>query len=179
VHALGLKTAQGLTFTESFYRDMNDQTRTCSKRFAERTDNHAILSMTQAGKYAAVLHYLKALEALGGNLYDGAKGVAENYTNGVGSLTMRFGIKWGQSFTDKVFSKSLSVIEWRFLPQGGRSQTRAVMECARAFLIRGQCGRLSQPPNASFELENKPDSYNECIGTRTRNTAQSSYCSRL
>src|SRR5262249_45806923 len=27
VHALGLKTAQGLTFTESFYWDMNDQTR--------------------------------------------------------------------------------------------------------------------------------------------------------
>ena len=25
VHALGLKTAQGLTFTESFYWDMNDQ----------------------------------------------------------------------------------------------------------------------------------------------------------
>ena len=36
VHALGLKTAQGLTFTESFYWDMNDQTRAWSKRFAEK-----------------------------------------------------------------------------------------------------------------------------------------------
>src|SRR6516165_3433283 len=33
VHALGLKTAHGLTFTESFYWDMNDRTREWSKRF--------------------------------------------------------------------------------------------------------------------------------------------------
>jgi branched-chain amino acid transport system substrate-binding protein len=77
VHALGLKTAQGLTFTTSFYWDMNDQTRAWSKRFAARAKNHAMPSMTQAGNYAAVLHYLKALEALGGNPHDGAKVVAE------------------------------------------------------------------------------------------------------
>ena len=34
VHSLGLKTAQGLTFTESFYWDLNDATRAWSKRFA-------------------------------------------------------------------------------------------------------------------------------------------------
>ena len=34
-------------------------------------------SMTQAGNYAMVLHYLKALEALGGNPHDGAKIVAK------------------------------------------------------------------------------------------------------
>src|SRR6201747_3119794 len=34
VHSLGLKTAQGLSFTESFYWDLNDQTRAWSKRFA-------------------------------------------------------------------------------------------------------------------------------------------------
>jgi len=77
VHSLGLKTAQGLTFTESFYWDMNDQTRAWSKRFAEKASNHAMPSMTQAGNYAAVLHYLKALEALGGNPHDGAKVVAK------------------------------------------------------------------------------------------------------
>src|SRR6202521_2953891 len=77
VHALGLKTAQGLTFTESFYWDMNDQTRAWSKRFAEKASKHAMPSMTQAGNYAAVLHYLKALEALGGNPHDGAKVVAK------------------------------------------------------------------------------------------------------
>jgi branched-chain amino acid transport system substrate-binding protein len=77
VHALGLKTAQGLTFTESFYWDLNDQTRAFAKRFAEKASNHAMPSMTQAGNYAAVLHYLKTLEALGGNPHDGAKVVAK------------------------------------------------------------------------------------------------------
>jgi len=33
--------------------------------------------MTVAGNYAAVLHYLKALAALGGNPHDGAKVVAK------------------------------------------------------------------------------------------------------
>lgn len=77
VHALGLKTAQGLTFTESFYWDMNDKTRAWSKRFSERASKNAMPSMTQAGNYAMVLHYLKALEALGGNPHDGAKVVAK------------------------------------------------------------------------------------------------------
>ena len=77
VHALGLKTAQGLTFTESFYWDMNDKTRAWSKRFAEKAHNHAMPSMTQAGNYAGIMHYLKALEALGGNPHDGAKVVAK------------------------------------------------------------------------------------------------------
>ncbi|SDP39226.1 ABC transporter substrate-binding protein [Afipia sp. GAS231] len=77
VHSLGLKTAQGLTFTESFYWDLNDQTRAWSARFQEKAANHAKPSMTQAGNYAAILHYLKALEALGGNPHDGAKVVAK------------------------------------------------------------------------------------------------------
>ena len=73
VHSLGLKTAQGLSFTESFYWDMNDQTRAWSKRFAAVSPKGTMPSMTVAGNYAAVLHYLKALEALGGNPHDGAK----------------------------------------------------------------------------------------------------------
>jgi branched-chain amino acid transport system substrate-binding protein len=77
VHSLGLKTAQGLTFTESFYWDLNDTTRAFAKRFAEKANNHAMPSMNQAGNYAAILHYLKALEALGGNPHDGAKVVAK------------------------------------------------------------------------------------------------------
>jgi branched-chain amino acid transport system substrate-binding protein len=77
VHSLGLKTAQGLTFTESFYWDLNDQTRAFSKRFSEKVNNHAMPSMTQAGNYAVVLHYLKTLDALGGNPHDGAKVVAK------------------------------------------------------------------------------------------------------
>jgi len=77
VHSLGLKTAQGLSFTESFYWDMNDATRAWSKRFAAQANKGSMPSMTQAGNYAAVLHYLKALDALGGNPHDGAKVVAK------------------------------------------------------------------------------------------------------
>jgi len=77
VHSLGLKTAQGLTFTESFYWDQNDQTRAWSKRFSALANKNAMPSMTQAGNYAVVLHYLKAMEALGGNPHDGAKVVAK------------------------------------------------------------------------------------------------------
>jgi branched-chain amino acid transport system substrate-binding protein len=64
VHALGLNTAQGLIFTETFYWDLNDQTRAWSKRFAA-AHNGKMPSMVQAGVYAAVLHYLKAVEAAG------------------------------------------------------------------------------------------------------------------
>ena len=63
VHALGLPTAQGLIFTETFYWDMNDKTRAFAKKFAER--NRGIHpTMIHAGVYASVLHYLKAVEAL-------------------------------------------------------------------------------------------------------------------
>jgi branched-chain amino acid transport system substrate-binding protein len=77
VHALGLKTAQGLTFTESFYWDMNDQTREWSKRLQKLSPKATMPSMTVAGLYSGVLHYLKTLEAMGGNPHDGAKVVAK------------------------------------------------------------------------------------------------------
>jgi branched-chain amino acid transport system substrate-binding protein len=77
VNALSLDVAQGLTFTESFYWDMNDGTRAFSKRFSERMKTHAMPTMSQAGDYSSTLHYLKVLEALGGNPHDGAKVVAE------------------------------------------------------------------------------------------------------
>ncbi|WP_027535207.1 ABC transporter substrate-binding protein [Bradyrhizobium sp. WSM3983] len=77
VHSLGLKTAQGLTFTESFYWDMNNQTREWSKRFVKLSPKGTMPSMDAAGVYGVVLHYLKAMEALGGNPHDGAKVVAK------------------------------------------------------------------------------------------------------
>ena len=77
VHSLGLKTAQGLSFTESFYWDMNDKTREWSKRLQKLSPKGTMPSMDAAGVYAAVLHYLKSLEALGGNPHDGAKVVAK------------------------------------------------------------------------------------------------------
>jgi branched-chain amino acid transport system substrate-binding protein len=74
VHALGLPTAQGLIFTETFYWDMNDKTRAFAKKFAER--NRGIHpTMIHAGVYASVTHYLKAAEALKSD--DGTKVIAK------------------------------------------------------------------------------------------------------
>ncbi len=62
VHSLGLKTAQGLIFTEAFYWDHNDQTRAWSDRFMKATGRRP--TMVQAGVYAGVIHFLKAVDAL-------------------------------------------------------------------------------------------------------------------
>jgi branched-chain amino acid transport system substrate-binding protein len=74
VHGLGLNTAQGLIFTETFYWDLNDQTRAFAKRFASQ-NNGKYPTMVQAGVYSGMLHYLKAVEAA--KTDDGAKVVAK------------------------------------------------------------------------------------------------------
>ncbi len=75
VHSLGLKTAQGLIFTEAWYWDMNDANRAFGEEFAAA--NRGIHpSMVHAGVYSAVTHYLKAVHALGSDS-DGAKVVAK------------------------------------------------------------------------------------------------------
>ncbi|MCV0395071.1 MAG: ABC transporter substrate-binding protein [Rhizobiaceae bacterium] len=63
VHALGLEVAQGLVLTSSFYWDLNEGTREWSARFEEQMGKKP--SMVQAGVYGAVIHYLKAVEAVG------------------------------------------------------------------------------------------------------------------
>lgn len=65
IHALGLETAQGLVLTESFYWDLNDETRAWSERFAAENEGKKP-TMVHAGVYASVLHYLKAVESTGG-----------------------------------------------------------------------------------------------------------------
>jgi branched-chain amino acid transport system substrate-binding protein len=64
IHALGLKTTQGLTITDAWYWDMNDESRAWAKRFMAKYDNKAP-SFTQAGVYSEVTHYLKAVKAAG------------------------------------------------------------------------------------------------------------------
>lgn len=72
VHSLGLKTAEGLNLTESFYWDQDAKTRAWSKRFFAITKKEP--TMTQAGVYSAVMHYLQAVKAT--NSVDGPKVVA-------------------------------------------------------------------------------------------------------
>ena len=63
VQALGLKVAQGLVLTETWYWDMTDANRAWTKRWqVERPGKFP--AMTVAGVYAATLHYLKAVAAL-------------------------------------------------------------------------------------------------------------------
>jgi branched-chain amino acid transport system substrate-binding protein len=63
VHALGLRAAQGLVLTTSFYWDMDDKTREWSRRFFAKTNR--MPTMWQAGVYSSVMHYLKAIEKIG------------------------------------------------------------------------------------------------------------------
>jgi branched-chain amino acid transport system substrate-binding protein len=63
VNALGLKAAQGLLLTTSFYWDMDDKTREWSKRFFAKINR--MPTMWQAGVYSSVMHYLKATQAAG------------------------------------------------------------------------------------------------------------------
>jgi branched-chain amino acid transport system substrate-binding protein len=63
VHALGLKTAQGLTLTEGFYWNRDEKTRAWSRRFFDKAKK--MPSMAHAGVYSSVLNYLKAVEKSG------------------------------------------------------------------------------------------------------------------
>ncbi|AXK80723.1 ABC transporter permease [Pseudolabrys taiwanensis] len=75
IKALGLAAAQGLYVTETFYWDRTPESRAWSERWAKR-NNGRYPTMMQAGVYGAVLHYLKAVQAVG-SVDDGAKVVAE------------------------------------------------------------------------------------------------------
>ena len=63
IHALGLKTAQGLLLTTSFYWDTDDRTRDWSKRYFEKMNR--MPTMWQAGVYSSVMHYLRAIRDSG------------------------------------------------------------------------------------------------------------------
>jgi branched-chain amino acid transport system substrate-binding protein len=62
VDSIGLQAAQGLTVTEAFYWDLNDNTRAFARRFAQRF-NGRVPTANQAGVYSSVLAYLNAVKA--------------------------------------------------------------------------------------------------------------------
>ncbi|HEX3480961.1 MAG TPA: ABC transporter substrate-binding protein [Kofleriaceae bacterium] len=63
INALGLPTAHGLLLSESFYWDRDDKTREWSQKFAAK-HNGAMPTMVQAGVYASLLHFFKAVGEL-------------------------------------------------------------------------------------------------------------------
>lgn len=64
IDSIGLEAAQGLTVTEAFYWDLNDDTRAFARRFAQRF-NDRVPTANQAGVYSSVLAYLHAVKASG------------------------------------------------------------------------------------------------------------------
>jgi branched-chain amino acid transport system substrate-binding protein len=88
INSLGLKTAQGLEFTESFYWDLNDETRAWSKRFFDRNKREP--TMVQAGLYGAAMHYLKAVKAV--NSTDTTKVMAEMKKTPVNDFMTKNGV---------------------------------------------------------------------------------------
>jgi branched-chain amino acid transport system substrate-binding protein len=64
VHTVGLPNAEGLLLTEAFYWDLNEDTRTWSRRFAARNGGR-MPTMNHAGVYSSVLAYLRAVLATG------------------------------------------------------------------------------------------------------------------
>lgn len=65
VHAIGLKTGQGMVFPTAFYWDQSPEARAWSDRFYQRMGKKMRPSMIHAGNYSATLQYLKAIEATG------------------------------------------------------------------------------------------------------------------
>lgn len=63
VHALGVKTAQGIQLVTGWYWDKDKEARAWSDRFYKITN--ARPSMVHAGIYSSAMHYLKAVEATG------------------------------------------------------------------------------------------------------------------
>ncbi|WP_043341202.1 ABC transporter substrate-binding protein [Belnapia moabensis] len=72
--SLGLEPTQGAIVVGNFYWDLSEGTRNFSRRFAERMGGRMPTDL-QANVYAAVTHYLKAVDALG-NSTDGRAVVA-------------------------------------------------------------------------------------------------------
>jgi branched-chain amino acid transport system substrate-binding protein len=144
VHALGLEKAQGLMLSESFYWDLDDQTRAWSTRFARRHWG-AMPTMAQAGVYSSVLHYLKAVDALKND--DGTRVIAEmkalptdDPLFGKGAIRPD-GRKIHPMYLFEVKKPSESKGPWDFY------KLRATIPAAEAFRPMGQgdCPLVSRP----------------------------------
>jgi branched-chain amino acid transport system substrate-binding protein len=143
IHALGLETAQGLVLTESFYWDLNDDTRAWSERFAAQNGGKKP-TMVHAGVYSGVLHYLKSVEATGGK--DAAAVIASMKSTptsdplfGEGSIR-EDGRKIHDMYLFKVKAPSASTGPWDYYEQ------LATIPAAEAFrpLADGGCPHIAQ-----------------------------------
>jgi branched-chain amino acid transport system substrate-binding protein len=144
VHALGLATAQGLVLTSSFYWDHNDGTRAWSKQFAAAHKGR-MPTLVQAGVYASVIHYLKAVEALKSDT-DGVKVVnkmkempTDDPLFGKGSIRVD-GRKIHDAYLYEVKKPSESKYPWDYY------KLRATIPAAEAFrpLAQSECSLVKK-----------------------------------
>jgi branched-chain amino acid transport system substrate-binding protein len=144
VHALGLKTAQGLIFTEAWYWDANDANRAFAKEFGAANRGN-MPTMVHAGVYSAVTHYLKAVHDLKSDA-DGAAVVAKMKsmpTNdklfGKGSIR-EDGRKIHDMYLFEVKKPEESKGPWDYY------KTRATIPAAEAFrpLAEGDCSLVKK-----------------------------------
>ncbi len=70
--SMGPTIAQGTVLTENFYWDMNDRTRGWTQRVRPQLSKGAVPNSMQAGNYAATLHFLQTVKALGPEKAKGA-----------------------------------------------------------------------------------------------------------
>ena len=73
IHTLGLPTTQGLYLTDSWYWDMNNDTRAWARRYFAKMKKEP--SSLQAADYSATMNYLNAVKAIGTD--DGDKVMAQ------------------------------------------------------------------------------------------------------
>jgi branched-chain amino acid transport system substrate-binding protein len=144
VHSLGLETAQGLIFTTAYYWDRDEASRAFAKRFAPLYKGN-MPTMVQAGVYASVLHYLKAVEALKSDA-DGRAVVAkmkeiptDDPLFGKGKIR-EDGRKIHDMYLVEVKKPSESKGAWDYL------KVRATIPAAEAFrpLNEGKCPLVTQ-----------------------------------
>ena len=77
IASLGLAAMQNVYLMVPFYWDRDEGTRAFAKRFVARHPRGNVPNDMQAGVYSGILHFLKAVEALGGSAADGRAVVAK------------------------------------------------------------------------------------------------------
>ncbi|GHC78459.1 branched-chain amino acid ABC transporter substrate-binding protein [Pseudorhodoferax aquiterrae] len=87
VHALGLKTAQGMFLTDSWYWNQSPEARAWARRFFDK--HKRMPTSFHAGDYSAALQYLKAVQAAGTD--DGDKVMAQLRRTKVNDMFMQNG----------------------------------------------------------------------------------------
>jgi branched-chain amino acid transport system substrate-binding protein len=117
IHALGLKVAQGVTFVDSTYWNLNDETRAFARRFFEKMKRPP--TPQQMNVYMGITHYLKAVKGAGTNDSDAVmkqvRAIPINQWNTKGGQVRANGSVVRQRYVFQVKALSDSMVPWDYL----------------------------------------------------------------